>query len=38
MQIGLTTNCDWTPCDRKLSCTVWDGGCDKKRLLPWISV
>jgi len=40
MQIGLTTNCDWTPCDRKLSCTVWDGGKggDNIKALPIVIV
>jgi len=40
MQIRLTTDCDGTPCDGKLSCTVWNGGKgrDNIKALPIVIV
>jgi len=40
VQIRIDTNCDGTPCEGKLSCTVWDGGKggDNIKVLPIVIV
>ena len=40
MQIRINTNCDGTPCEGKLSCTVWDGGKggDNIKVLPIVII
>jgi len=40
VQIRINTICDGTPCEGKLSCTVWDGGKggDNIKVLPIVIV